>query len=401
MINFRYHIVSITAVFLALAIGTALGSTFLDGPTVDLLNRNISNAEDRIAAANEENDRLSDINDAAREREESLLLEASPRLFSTMLVDRPTLVLVAPGVDPGESSAVVEALTASGTDLRGVVDLKDELLFTDDIDEDLAAALGLDVSERSELRSTVYAQLVEALAAAGAEPPTEPESDSESEGQAEDEVEGDAGPADDETGAPNDSVAPDAEDTQSSPVTEPDDEADQTEDVDGTEGDGGPGADEGDPGVEPEEPTLDGTQPEIITILEEAGYISVDRLDGEPRPILEMPGYRYVLVTGHQITAAQRQAGLDLLSVEADQTPLPLVVVSTAQAEDEGEDEGESLVQIIRDDDVMQGRYSTVDNVDRFSGAAAMVLLLEDLGTTNPGHYGQGPGAQAVLPAVP
>ena len=30
MINLRYHIVSITAVFLALGIGTALGGTFLD-----------------------------------------------------------------------------------------------------------------------------------------------------------------------------------------------------------------------------------------------------------------------------------------------------------------------------------------------------------------------------------
>ena len=35
MINLRYHIVSITAVFLALGIGLTLGSTFLDRVTVD------------------------------------------------------------------------------------------------------------------------------------------------------------------------------------------------------------------------------------------------------------------------------------------------------------------------------------------------------------------------------
>ena len=48
MINIRYHIVSITAVFLALGIGVALGSTFLDRATVDLLDRNIRSAENRI-----------------------------------------------------------------------------------------------------------------------------------------------------------------------------------------------------------------------------------------------------------------------------------------------------------------------------------------------------------------
>ena len=38
MINLRYHIVSITAVFLALAIGVVMGTSFLSRATVDLLN---------------------------------------------------------------------------------------------------------------------------------------------------------------------------------------------------------------------------------------------------------------------------------------------------------------------------------------------------------------------------
>ena len=37
MINFRFHIVSLTAVFLALGIGLMLGTTFLDTATVDSL----------------------------------------------------------------------------------------------------------------------------------------------------------------------------------------------------------------------------------------------------------------------------------------------------------------------------------------------------------------------------
>ena len=39
MIDFRYHLVSIVAVFLALAIGIVLGSTELQGPTYNLLDR--------------------------------------------------------------------------------------------------------------------------------------------------------------------------------------------------------------------------------------------------------------------------------------------------------------------------------------------------------------------------
>jgi len=39
VIDFRYHLVSIVAVFLALAIGIVLGSTELQGPTYNILNR--------------------------------------------------------------------------------------------------------------------------------------------------------------------------------------------------------------------------------------------------------------------------------------------------------------------------------------------------------------------------
>ena len=52
MINIRYHIVSITAVFLALGIGVALGSTFLDRVTVNVLDDQISSAENRIRETN-------------------------------------------------------------------------------------------------------------------------------------------------------------------------------------------------------------------------------------------------------------------------------------------------------------------------------------------------------------
>ena len=45
VINLRYHIVSITAVFLALGIGLAFGAAFIDRATVDQLERNLNRIE--------------------------------------------------------------------------------------------------------------------------------------------------------------------------------------------------------------------------------------------------------------------------------------------------------------------------------------------------------------------
>ncbi len=48
MINFRYHIVSLIAVFLALGIGLVLGTTFLDDATIDGLERQLDGLENDL-----------------------------------------------------------------------------------------------------------------------------------------------------------------------------------------------------------------------------------------------------------------------------------------------------------------------------------------------------------------
>ena len=45
MINIRYHIVSITAVFLALTVGMVVGSTFIGGQTVETLKSRLDDQE--------------------------------------------------------------------------------------------------------------------------------------------------------------------------------------------------------------------------------------------------------------------------------------------------------------------------------------------------------------------
>ena len=56
MIDFRYHLVSIVAVFLALAIGIVLGATQLQRQTVDVLQSTSNSLRNQLSAASAERD---------------------------------------------------------------------------------------------------------------------------------------------------------------------------------------------------------------------------------------------------------------------------------------------------------------------------------------------------------
>lgn len=166
MINIRYHIVSITAVFLALGIGVALGSTFLDRATVDVLDRNITSAEKRIKETNAENERLDQAVRDARDRDDNLLLLAGPELLAGRLDAIPMLIVAAPGVDDADLESVRTTLVRSGADLRATVLLRDKLAFAGNPDTDLADQLGVPAGTATAERDAVNQQLVEALTAA-------------------------------------------------------------------------------------------------------------------------------------------------------------------------------------------------------------------------------------------
>ncbi len=58
MVNFRFHLVSLTAVFLAIAIGIAIGATVVDQATVDALQNRLRSVERGVQQTHGENDRL-------------------------------------------------------------------------------------------------------------------------------------------------------------------------------------------------------------------------------------------------------------------------------------------------------------------------------------------------------
>jgi hypothetical protein len=164
MINFRFHIVSLTAVLLALGIGLVLGTTFLDDATIDTLENQLDDLEadlDRTEARNAElESRLESFEDEAAGLEEQL----GERLFAGQLQDDPVLVVSTRGVDDAWVDRVMSALAQANADVVGVWWLTDRLVL-DDASEvtDLSTALELSTDDVDRLRRSLTGQLADVL----------------------------------------------------------------------------------------------------------------------------------------------------------------------------------------------------------------------------------------------
>ncbi|HMJ76036.1 MAG TPA: copper transporter [Iamia sp.] len=396
MINIRYHIVSITAIFLALGIGTLLGSTFLDRATVDQLDRNIRNAESRIADTEQKNDQLEEKDRRALARDEALI-DASETLLAGQLTDRPVLLVVAPGVEQATVDRLREILGHADADLRGSLALREDLTLSGGIGADMAESLDIDEDDSATVRAEVIDQLVDALVAAGA--PADLDEQTPPEGD----------PADPTTTT----TAPGGEVTTTLPGETTTTGPTTTTTTTTTVPEGDPGDDPtDDPTDDPDDPddpdaedpdALDGEQPEVLTALIEADLI---RLDPGPAyeptdPVLERTGYRYVYVTQPDLDAAADTLLLDLLPETETDPPLPAVVVSTTpEPPAEGAEElPPTAVGRVRSDPARSGLYDTVDDIDTYLGLSSTVTILRADEGAAAGHYGQGEGATALAPA--
>jgi hypothetical protein len=160
-------------------------------------------------------------------------------------------------------------------------------------------------------------------------------------------------------------------------------------------------------GDEADELVVDGETPEVLTALIEADLVDV--LPGPDRtaedPLLEQTGYRYVYVTQPGLEPADDRLLLSLLPPEETDPPLPAVVVSPTddRAEEAAAAEDEVLVPSavaqVRASDDLARLYDTVDDIDTYIGLQSVVLVLDAPEGAAAGHYGQGEGATALMPA--
>lgn len=112
MINFRYHLVSLTAVFLALALGVAMGATVVDRALVSTLEDQLQSVESRSDSVNDSNKRL----ETSLGNWDTFAAQAGDRLVAARLTGVPVALITIAGVDRDVVGRIRGALLAAGAD---------------------------------------------------------------------------------------------------------------------------------------------------------------------------------------------------------------------------------------------------------------------------------------------
>ncbi|MBW3548820.1 MAG: copper transporter, partial [Actinobacteria bacterium] len=154
MVNFRYHIISIVAVFLALAVGVVMGSAVIDRAVVGTLREQQAAIGRRIDEVRQENGELQARLVEQEQTSEQLADEGSQRLLSGALTGVPVVVVAVNSTESSALDDVVEVLRTADADYEGTVKLTERLALTSEEQRrDLARALGApEEREVSELR---------------------------------------------------------------------------------------------------------------------------------------------------------------------------------------------------------------------------------------------------------
>jgi hypothetical protein len=163
VIDFRYHLVSIVAVFLALAIGIVLGSTELQGSTLSVLRSSSDSLKSQLSAVSAQRDAWEQQANAS----DTFLQTAEPKLLAGLLSGQKVVLVT----EPGAPSAVVDGIEKAagpgyaGATLTGTVALQPK--FNDlsgatqaslsAINTDLASTDGTGLAPAAD-QQTVYQQ---------------------------------------------------------------------------------------------------------------------------------------------------------------------------------------------------------------------------------------------------
>jgi hypothetical protein len=164
VIDFRYHLVSIVSIFLALAVGILLGA----GPLQEDLGKTLSN---QVSTLRKEKDVLRTQLQQAEARvdaSDKFVTAVTPTLTESRLGGRSAVIVTLPGTDASLVTGVTKALTSSGATVSGTVEVQDawtdpaKRSFRDQLLASLAPLVGLEETSGS-LDSRMGALLARAL----------------------------------------------------------------------------------------------------------------------------------------------------------------------------------------------------------------------------------------------
>jgi len=159
VIDFRYHIVSLIAVFLALGIGVIMGTTVVDDAIVARLEDDIDRGEQRVRSERRERQSL----DVKLEKVEQFFLEGKPFLLEDRLAGHTVLLWAPQGIEQKLVQSLTQTLVMAGAEVPGVLWFteKMDLLATKDknAQKELAAILGVTTNDAAVFQSTLIEQL--------------------------------------------------------------------------------------------------------------------------------------------------------------------------------------------------------------------------------------------------
>ena len=360
MINFRYHIVSLTAVFLSLILGIVMGTTVVSKATVDGLRSNLDAVEarsDRVSLANKQ--LQSQLRDAGRQ-DKALTDQMVVPTVQGALTGVPILVLADSGFDRVTADKVLSALVGAGANVDGTLVLNSRLQLKGDNKARLAEVLG--VSPTSDVKRTLLSRLATVLGTSAQLPGFGPTTTTTI-------------------------VAPPVSDTPVPPSPVPPTSV------------GVPPTN----GIPAETTTTvppPVAQPDLITGLRQAGFLDFRSLDGSPADgeVLTAAKYRYVVLSEANPGIANGSFLDPLIGNLAKHGPIPLVAASAATGTVPSLTRNAFTGPLLAND-VLKGRISTVDNLETYSGLLALVFSLREFEVGRHGQYGLGADATSVLPS--
>ncbi|XVX21776.1 copper transporter [Actinomycetota bacterium] len=124
MIDFRYHLVSIASIFLALAVGIVLGA----GPLRDSIGSTLTQEVTKLRQEKADLRAQLDRSTAGVTARDDFIKSSGPALLSTELRGRKVALVVLPGVSQALIGTTRDSLTAAGATVTGTVEVQDTWL---------------------------------------------------------------------------------------------------------------------------------------------------------------------------------------------------------------------------------------------------------------------------------
>lgn len=348
MINFRFHLISLVAVFLALGVGVAAGASFVNRATVESLQGRVEDLDGAYRDRGAELDELGRTLNSSDQQAAALAAPGSAALADT-LTTQPVALVVSDGVPAELLNAVRSSLGAAGVKESTVVRMLPAIGLDDaTLANRVREALQLPDGDAAATRRRVNAGLGAALAALSGPDPL-------------------SGPS-----------------TPSSTV---------------------PAA-----GTDPSVPADVTSALRYLTVLDQQGVISVESPSGITLEAFGGgSGVRYLEILSPSDQVSTTITMIPLAQSVAGWAPAVMTVAAAVPPRSDGaapttttasDPTIDALVELRRGKDA--ARLSTVDDLqEAFGRIAAVYAIAEQQQRGTVGQYGTGSGASAPFPTVP